>query len=135
MAQQRLPILNSDNGTWGKILNDFLLQTSANPTGGLNTFATPPTQSPRGGALGVDDTGYTYINTTDNTIKKWNGMAWVDVLKTTTSSGGMITTNILTGILDESIVTAPVYKITSTINGISSNTLSIPLEPVVVVVP
>jgi hypothetical protein len=84
MPQQRQPQVGTDNGTWGQLLNNYLLQLSPSAKGGLHFASSDPTTSPRGGALSLDDEGYTYVNNTTNQIKRFDGSAWVTALSAPT---------------------------------------------------
>lgn len=88
----RLPRINDDKGRWGIILNEWLkliggfagdqgygtndeLQAEI---GGLNFNDTDPTSGEF--ANNQIPQGFTYINTTDNEIKRWDGSQWVVLL-------------------------------------------------------
>ncbi len=75
MAKRRLPVVDSDDGVWGSILNEWLVQIGGNANGGLNYAASDP-------VLNSDYEGYTYINTADNEIKRLNsdGASWTVLL-------------------------------------------------------
>jgi hypothetical protein len=80
MPIQRQPQVGTDNGTWGQLLNDYLLQLSPSQKGGLNFASSDPTTSPRGGVLSLDDEGYTYINNSTNSIRRYTGSSWITIL-------------------------------------------------------
>ncbi len=68
--------MDSDDGLWGQILNDWLKQIAFDDKGGLNHAVSNP-------VLSSDQEGYTYINTLDNEIKRLNsdGASWTTLLK------------------------------------------------------
>ncbi len=93
----RLPRINDDRGNWGEILNGWLKSIGGYAgTGygninnqfeaanaGLNFSATDPTPSTLG--LNSIPTGFTYINTTSNQIRRWNGNSWQILLQANSS--------------------------------------------------
>jgi Cellulase (glycosyl hydrolase family 5) len=82
MPINRQPIVNGDNGSWGKILNDYLLQISPKTNGGLNYGVSDPVLSPVTlTSFGTNDIGYTYINSQTNKIRRWDGSVWTTILE------------------------------------------------------
>jgi hypothetical protein len=87
LSSQKHPTPSDKNERkiWGDILNDYLLQISPKTKGGLHYSPTDLTTSfINGGNLTSVDEGLTFVNTTENKIKRWNGTVWVPIL----SSGG-----------------------------------------------
>jgi hypothetical protein len=80
--KQILPTPNDKTqaGLWGNFLNDYLKQSTASDNGGgLNTFTADPL-----GKL-ANDLGYTYINSSTNQIRRWDGTTFKTILD---SAGG-----------------------------------------------
>jgi spore germination protein YaaH len=69
MATNRLPIISSDGGNWGTILNSYL-RVSLGQEGGLNVW-TNSTRPPN------PDKFVTGINTTTGVLERWNETNWV----------------------------------------------------------
>jgi len=112
----RLPYINGDKGNWGQILNGWLKSIGGyagtgygNPNNqfeannaGLNFAASDPTPATLG--LAAIPTGFTYINTNLNQIRRWTGSNWQILLQTggtdtyvtsgTTQQGGNFTNQI-----------------------------------------
>jgi hypothetical protein len=130
MPTQKLPTTGVgsklEKGDWGNILNRFLRQISPEINGGLNSYTSVPPSPTTGGTFTADDKGYTFINITDNTINKWNGSTWDVILKFVAPTA---VKPILTGSLDESVPTAPVYRIKSKVNNIESDELVLKANP------
>jgi hypothetical protein len=72
MPLKRIPTIGSDNGNWGQILNDHLLQQSEPTTGGVIKWTT----STRPPSLTADDQGKTGINTDTGDTERWTGSSW-----------------------------------------------------------
>lgn len=68
------------DSNWGITLNEHLAQTSQQ-NGGFNYATSDPT-------LTADDIGYTYVNTSDNELKQWNGSSWIVLLHSNANSSG-----------------------------------------------
>ncbi len=112
----RLPYINGDRGNWGEILNGWLKSIGGyagtgygNPNNqfeannaGLNFSTTDPTPATLG--LAAIPTGFTYINTNLNQIRRWTGSNWQILLQAggtdtyvtsgTTQQGGNFTNQI-----------------------------------------
>ncbi len=112
----RLPYINGDKGNWGEILNGWLKSIGGyagtgygNPNNqfeannaGLNFASTDPTPATLG--LAAIPTGFTYINTNLNQIRRWTGSNWQILLQAggtdtyvtsgTTQQGGNFTNQI-----------------------------------------
>jgi hypothetical protein len=112
----RLPYINGDKGNWGQILNGWLKSIGGyagtgygNPNNqfeannaGLNFAASDPTPATLG--LAAIPTGFTYINTNLNQIRRWTGSNWQILLQAggtdtyvtsgTTQQGGNFTNQI-----------------------------------------
>jgi hypothetical protein len=92
---KKLPEIKGDKGQWGEILNEYLLQISPKTKGGLNFESAEPSLSPRtNNELGLDDEGYTYINSSTNMIRRWNGSKFVTILEGITGSNGISKNNL-----------------------------------------
>jgi len=112
----RLPYINGDKGNWGEILNGWLKSIGGyagtgygNPNNqfeannaGLNFASSDPTPATLG--LAAIPTGFTYINTNLNQIRRWTGSNWQILLQAggtdtyvtsgTTQQGGNFTNQI-----------------------------------------
>jgi hypothetical protein len=81
---------NGDTG-WGTKLNNHLNQLIKQDTGGINYFTTDPNwDTIKNGFTGLTaiPAGYTFVNTTTKTLKRWSGTAWeilLDSSKLTTA--------------------------------------------------
>jgi hypothetical protein len=117
LLSTRLPYINGDKGNWGEILNGWLKSIGGyaghgngygtnNPSqannAGLNFATSDPTASDLG--LSAIPTGFTYINTESNQIRRWTGSNWQILLQAggtdtyvtsgTTQQGGNFTNQI-----------------------------------------
>jgi len=95
LLSTRLPHINGDKGNWGQILNGWLKSIGGyagnvngygNPNNpfeannaGLNFAASDPTTTTLG--LSAIPTGFTYINTESNQIRRWTGSYWEILLQ------------------------------------------------------
>jgi hypothetical protein len=67
-------IPQNGQANWGTALNDHIGQLMNPTNGGINFAATAPT------GLTTNDVGYTFVDTTNKEIRRWNGTAWATLM-------------------------------------------------------
>ena len=67
-------IPTNGQANWGTALNSHLGQLNEPTNGGINFAATAPT------GLTANDVGYTYVDTTNKEIRRWNGTNWITLM-------------------------------------------------------
>jgi hypothetical protein len=77
-------IPTNGQANWGTALNSHLGQLNEPTNGGINFAATAPT------GLTANDVGYTFVDTTNKEIRRWDGTKWVTLM------GGVSTNTKLT---------------------------------------
>jgi hypothetical protein len=79
MPVQRLPIVGSDDGSWGQLLNNFLLVSHA-PNGALRTWVNTAARPAN------PDLGTTGVNVQTQELEQWDGTNWTQLTRAATPS-------------------------------------------------